>query len=207
MRIASSGTAQVSEARKNPPRLVVAQYRASVTDIGLAGMGEWKILSSVQAPPGSEDAGPAILPLESPARGFNLALRRVQIDSRDAVVGQFHHHPPPGPAEGWGGGLGLVVDQTGEHTATFAWSARGEQRPDGLHFDLQIPPSPIASLELTVPSDRRVTITSEGCLLAGPQPAEMGQSLWRISFAGRPGVHIVLVPRLGQGEKWGPIIF
>ena len=39
---------------------------------------------------------------------------------------------------------GLLIERPGEQAVFFDWSARGEYRPDGLHFDLQVPACAVA---------------------------------------------------------------
>src|SRR5262249_24035425 len=92
-----------------------------------------------------------------------------------------------------GGQLGLWVEQTGPQTAYFDWTARGDPRPSGLHFELQVPACAVASLELRVPAGQVVSAIDDGCLVSGPQPAEKPElQLWRLDFAGRSQVFFVV---------------
>jgi hypothetical protein len=166
--------AQAADAAREPPRLVEARYTASLADLALIGTGQWKVLNSSRA---------GILPVTP----LNLALQKVlwqkaQFDRADAILGELDGKSP-----------GLLVEQAGEQTAYLDWTARGDPKPEGLHFDLQVPASPVASLELNLPADRVVAVSREAYLLSGPQPAEAAdRRLWRIDFAGRSQVDLVI---------------
>src|SRR5262245_21731256 len=165
------------------PRLVEARYlRARLAQDALVGGGEWKVVH-----PGD---GPAVLPLP----GLNLALRRARLGDRDAVLGELD-----------GKSLGLLLENGGEHAVALEWSARGEPKPDELDFDLELPPAPVALLELELPRDRDVTVSSDGCVLSGPLPAEAADyARWRISFAGRSRVHLTV--RRAAGADQPPLV-
>jgi hypothetical protein len=171
--------ARAGEAARKGPRLVEARYRARLVNNDLAGTVEWKTLSPA--------AGPAVLPLP----GLNLALQKPRIGNRDALVADFD-----------GKGPGVLLEQGGEHTVAVDWSARGERRPEGLTFDLQVPPAPVALLELQLPADAAVVAASDGCLLSGPAPAETpDQRLWTVNFAGRAQVRLVVRKADGPGQR------
>src|SRR5262249_11950052 len=78
---------------------------------------------------------------------LNLALRQPRYENRDALVAAFD-----------GKVLGLLLEQAGEHSVALDWTARGDPGPDGLHFDLRVPPCAVSSLELNLPADRAVTV-------------------------------------------------
>jgi hypothetical protein len=162
--------ARAGETAKKVPRLVEARYRARVAGGDLVGTGAWKVLNPA--------AGPAVLALT----GLNLALRQPRFENRPALVGDLE-----------GKGPALLLEEGGEHALALDWSARGERRPEGLTFALEVPASPVAELELQAPADQVVTVISDGCLLAGPRPAEMpDQRLWTVAFGGRSQVRLVL---------------
>jgi hypothetical protein len=170
--------ARAAEAAKKQPRLVESHYRARLVSSDLTGTGSWKVLNPA--------AGTAVLPLA----GLNLALRQPRFENQAALVADLD-----------GRGPGLLLEHGGEHTAAFDWSARGERRPEGLTFALEVPPAPIAALELQVPADAAVTVASDGCLLSGPAPAETAdQRLWTINFAGRGQVRLIVRKTDGGGQ-------
>ncbi len=159
--------AATTESQRHPPRLAEARYRARLTDGALVGTGQWKV---VYAGP-----GPGLLPLQP----LNLALRQPRFENRDAVIADFDGKTPS-----------LLVDGPRDQTLAIEWSARAEERPEGLHFDLKFPPCPVAVLELDLPADR-VAATSDGSLLSGPYPAEApDRRLWRVGCGARPGVDL-----------------
>jgi hypothetical protein len=166
---------RAAAALRDPPRLIEAHYRASLVDTALVGgTAQWKVINPARA------AG--ILALQP----FNVALQKVRVqkarfDTTEAVVGDLD-----------GKTLGLLVEQPGEQTVLLDWTARGDPRPAGLHFSLQVPSCPVASLELDLPADR-VVVSQDTFLVSGPHEAESPQRrLWRIDFAGRSQVDLEL---------------
>src|SRR5262249_49846128 len=102
-------------------------------------------------------------------------------------------------AEFDGKNLALLVDEPGEHPVALEWSARGEARPEGLYFDLRVPPCPVALLELDVPADRVVAVLDRS-LLSGPHPAEKpDRRPWKRAGGGRGQVRL-MVRRPAQAE-------
>ncbi|MFL5340200.1 MAG: hypothetical protein ACJ8F7_08605 [Gemmataceae bacterium] len=185
--------AEATEAAKNnPPRLVEARYRASLSGNGLVGSAEWKIVHSA--------AGPGRLPLNS----LQLALRSARWpDNRPALLGVLDDRP--------GAPLELLVEKSGESTLSLEWSARGLPEPTGLRFDLRLPPCPIATLELELSDEVTPQADRDGCLVSGPSLAKTsGQRLWRVSFPGRSGGLADPVPLLllrpPQPGQPGPLI-
>ncbi len=164
-----------ASATKEVPRLTEARYRARLTEGGLEGSGQWKVLH----------AGPrkGLLPLQQGVSGFNLALRQVRImDNHDALLADFDGRTPA-----------LLIEGPGEHTVILEWSARGEARPEGIRFELRLPPCPVAQLELDLPADR--IVTAEGALVEGPSPAEVAERRWwKISCGGRSLVSLLVRP-------------
>lgn len=175
--------AQVGEALKYPPRLVEARYRASLLEQALVGTAQWKVVN------------PAPLPGILAIQPLNLALQKArlqkaQFDTTEAILGDLD-----------GKGLGLLVEQSGEHAAFLDWTAAGEVGPGGLRFNLQVPACAIASLELNLPADRLLAASQDGYLLSGPHPAEAeNRRLWRLEFAGQTKVDLVV----RAGRSGGP---
>jgi hypothetical protein len=173
--------ALAGEARKKPPRLVEARYRARLTGAALEGTGQWKIVQ----PAANGAARKAVLPVAP----LNVAISRPRFENRDALLAAFD-----------GKNLGLLIEGRSEQAVFFDWSARGEYRPDGLHFDLQVPVCAVASLELDLPADRVPAVTPETCLLSGPHAAESAERrAWRIGFAGQSKIDLMLRPADGAG--------
>jgi len=138
------------QAQKNPPRLTESRYQAVLADSALVGIGEWHILHLANQP--------ALMPLPS----FNLSLRR-------QVTGEVEDHPSAAAVGESGKIPALLLAEAGTHRVDLEWSLRGDTRPDGLHFELKIPSSPIATLELYLPGGWQVSLP-EGGLVTGPQP-------------------------------------
>ncbi len=156
------------------PRLIQSFYRASLKDSALIGTADWKILHN--------GVGTAFLPLQAPDaianKQFNLAIQRARFTDGDAMIGDFESrtHVPM-----------LAVNGPGEHILALDWSARSDQRPEGLAFRLNVPESPAAELELELPSDR--SVTADGALVSGPLRATKDENrLWKIGFGGRDQV-------------------
>jgi hypothetical protein len=169
-------------AGKGPPRLTEARYRATLTDGGLVGSGSWEIVHS--------GSGVGLFPLQANGSGFNLALRKVRFENRDALVADFDGRAPS-----------LLVEKPGEHTVALEWSARGEEGPDGVRFDLRVPSCAVAVLELDLPADRAVS--AEGALVEGPQPAEAaGRRWWKVRCGGRS--QLSLLVRKTEGPDLPP---
>jgi hypothetical protein len=150
--------ARAGEALRNPPRLLEARYRASFTEAGLTGTGQWTVLN------------PTALPGILPVQPLNLALRQVRRDNADAILADLD-----------GRGPGLLIEAAGCQTVTLDWTARGEPGPAGVHFDLRVPACALTSLEIDLPADRTPVVSRDLCLLSGPFPAEdPNRRLWRI---------------------------
>jgi hypothetical protein len=175
--------AQAAERSNHPPRLVEARYHARLLDEGaLAGTGQWKILSP--------SAEPGLLSLAT----FNLALTHMQLDGSAAILGELDNRQ-----------LALLVDRQGEHQALLEWTARGEPGPNGLRFRLDIPASSLASVEVELPEDRVIELTSENCLLSSAASANKGRRLWRIDCPGSSQVDF-LVQRVIRAAQALPLL-
>jgi hypothetical protein len=158
---------------KNPPRLLKATYKATLSGTSLEdGIGNWFISNPSERP--------GILRLPD----FNLALKpKVQFleGAVDAILGDLD-----------GEGLGLLVQNPGKNSLTFNWTARGDLGPDGLRFKLKVPPCPVASLDLTVPNDRIVSLfpRNRGVLTRVDQDNRV--SHWLIHLSGQSEIDLVI---------------
>jgi hypothetical protein len=168
--------ARAAHAVKNPPRLVEARYHAVLTpDNALDGACEWKVIHTADAP--------GLLGLKP----LNLALRQPRFENRDALIADFDGRDPA-----------LLVEAAGEHAVAVEWSARGEARPDGVRFNLELPPCPVTVVELDLPADR--IAAAEGAVLTGPLPAEKpDRRRWRAACGGRSQLTLTVRPAEGVG--------
>ncbi len=158
--------------RRTVPRLVEASYRAVLKEEALVGEGLWKVIHT--------GPSPGLLNLQP----FNLALRQAHIDKQDALIAAFDDKTPS-----------LLVVSEGEKTVTLEWSARAEAGPEGLRFLLEVPPCPVAVLELDVPADRAVTVLDDALVLSGPHAAETANlRRWRIVWRGRDRIDFRIRP-------------
>jgi hypothetical protein len=66
-------------------------------------------------------------------------------------------------------------------TARFAWSVRGEPRPDGLRLFLQTPAAPVAVLDLDVPPDRVVECPGFRPTVVAEE-SDTKRTRWRVVF-------------------------
>jgi hypothetical protein len=148
--------------RKVPPRLLEARYHAELREEALVGDAQWKVLHTGPAP--------GLLSLDS----FNLALRQARFENGDALIAAFDNKMPA-----------LLVESAGEQTVSLEWSARSEAEPEGLRFHLEVPPCPVALLELDVPAGREPVVLDD-VLLLGPHPAEKADlRRWKIICGGQ----------------------
>jgi hypothetical protein len=149
--------------RRPPPQLLEARYHATLKEESLIGEGQWKLIHT--------EPGPELLKLQP----FNLALRQARFENGDALIAAFDGKTPA-----------LFVDAPGERTVSLDWSARAESSPEGLQFHLEMPPCPVALLELDVPAGRTVTVLNDSALLSGPYEAENNDlRRWKIVCGGR----------------------
>jgi hypothetical protein len=164
------------------PRLIEAHYRANLLgdaldENSLAGTAEWKIVH--------DDRRPGLLPLTA----LQIALRQARwTDNRAAVVGMLDPNPQSGPS--------LLVDTPGEHALLLDWSARGVPEPGELRFDLAVPISPIATLELEVPRGLRAFFPQDEVLVIDAPAANDNaqRPTWRVAFGGLEHLEILLRP-------------
>jgi hypothetical protein len=175
--------ARAIESGQYPPRLLETRYRARLLPNGaLAGTGQWKINHSVP--------GAGLLPITT----LNLALTRARLDGADALLGELE-----------GKELLLLVEGQGEHQAAIDWTARGEPGPAGLRFRLEVPPCPLASVELELPSDRLLELTADNGLVSASRPAGEGSRLWRVECPSRSQVDF-LVRRSAERGPVAPLV-
>ncbi len=161
------------------PKLIEARYRASLSESSaLVGTAQWRV--SLQGP------APALLKLTGEGASFNLAVKQPRLDNRDAILTTFSE------GDGKGRSLALYLDQPGEQTVTFEWSARTEPRPEGLLVDLRLPECPAGSLEVELPADRLLSLI-DGSLVSGPHPtATPNRQLWRLPIGGKSQLTLLL---------------
>jgi hypothetical protein len=166
------------------PRLIEASYKASLVEAPgkrgvrgyaepyLSGRGHWTIHHA--------GPGPGVLPL----RPLSLALTQTRFENREALVGDFD-----------GDGQGVLLDKTGQQEVLFEWTARGDQKPDGIHFDWRVPATPLATLELELPAGRTVSVVPESCLVRDTGPAESpDRRLWTIYCSRHSVLHLTINP-------------
>jgi hypothetical protein len=158
--------------RRPVPRLIEARYRAVLQEDALVGDGQWKVIHAGPAP--------GLLNLQP----FNLALRQARIDKHDTLIAPFDDKTPA-----------LLVEAEGEKTVSLEWSARAESGPEGLRFLLEVPPCPVAVLELDVPADRGVTVLDDALVLSGPHAtAAPDLRRWQIVWRGRERIDFRIRP-------------
>jgi hypothetical protein len=164
--------ASADQARRNPPRLLQARYRATLKEAALEGTADWTVLNPADSA--------AVLPLQP----FNLALLRTQIDGADAILGDLE-----------GKGLGLWVERPGKHSVSLKWTARGDPTPGALRFEIKVPSCVLTSLELDLPGDHTVTVSRDARLLPERLPGVApGRQLWRLDSAGSGQIDLVIRP-------------
>jgi hypothetical protein len=163
--------ARAGQRAANPPRLTRAAYTARLEKNALVGSGDWTIHN-----PGDR---PGVLALPD----FNLPLSKANFDDASvAVLGDLD-----------GKALGLLVGRAGKQALFFDWSLRGRVAGGDLHFDVQVPPCPVASLELKLPADHTLTTSRTGALLSGPDDAgDPRWRTWRVQFSGRSRLDLVV---------------
>lgn len=138
------------------PKLIRAEYRASLVNDALVGTGEWQFASEKEG----------VFPLDT----LKMAVRDAKWNGgRDARL--------------YGSPARLWVDQLDRSPVRFEWSARGSLEPGAIKFALGAPASPLAILELELSNDRW-PVTKGPVLLDGPIAKPGNRSLWRFAFGG-----------------------
>src|SRR5262249_55985170 len=172
--------AKASQAKKQGPRLARASYAADFDgQMTLVGRrGHWTVVNPGPAP--------ALLPLGD----CNLALGDVKNDeARQAILGELTRK-----------GLSLQIEKTDTQEFIFDWSLRGTTAVDGVHFDLRVPPSALASLELRVPVEYRVTTPRGGAMASAAEAGKKASHrVWTIHFSGRSQVELIIAKGAGSG--------
>ncbi len=176
------------QAREAKPRLTQAKYSATLVGSTLAqGNGQWSIHSS----------GPdALLPID--ALSIALAKMRWQ-EGNDALLGEFD-----------GKALSLLVPRAGNggtQMCYFDWSARGVPGSDGLAFSLALPPCPITSLDLKLPTEHWLAASKDSVLVEGPLDAGSStHRLWKVHAAGQTQIDLI-VRKISEPKGPDPTLF
>src|SRR5579884_293679 len=178
-----------ADAARQPPRLIEAHYHARVAGSALEeGTAEWKIANPSRTA--------AILPI--PVLNLALTQARVETGSKKAT--------PAVLGDLGGKGLGLLVGPSVEMKVHLGWTARGEERAGDLHFSLQMPPCPVATLDLDLPAGRAV-VPGEQFLVSGPFAAKApDRRRWRIAFASRATLELVVRAELTATRATPPVL-
>lgn len=160
--------ARVQDSAGNPARILEATYKATVQSGRVTGSGEWLLGHPTPAP-----SAMAIEPLPGAIQTPKWSDGRPPLLFRSAPEGK-----PKGTTYLW-------VEDPSQNRFAFQWSVRSVEQPDEERCTLRFPRSPIAWLELTVPSDRVPVMAEVGALLTGPFPATKGEDrLWKLAFGG-----------------------
>jgi hypothetical protein len=169
---------------RTEPRIIEAKYRARLENTDLVGSVAWKV----------HNPGPAkrLLRLEP----FNLALQKPPtFENRPAFAGDFEARKP-----------GLLLEEPGLRTVALDWSAHGEPGPEGISFDLNLPPATIAVLDLYLPTDHAVIRSPDNYTATGPLPAETAEHrLWQIGFSGDAPLRL-RVRRIDKSGNGGVVL-
>jgi hypothetical protein len=153
-------------------RLARAHYAAELSDRNLVqGRGTWTVLN-----PGSNPAPLSLSPLSLAISNANWE------DGSRAVIGDIDGKGPTA----W-------VDKAGTALLLFDWSCRGSATPQGLTFDVRVPPCPQTTMELKLPADSWPTIPPRAGLLTGPHDAGTpAKRLWKLHLAGKPQLELTV---------------
>lgn len=156
---------------RSPVQIIEAKYKAELRGTDLVGTAEWVLLN------------PNPRATAFVADPFKLAVRSARwADGSAAVLGVLGPGFPPGPA--------LLVEP-GRQVLTLEWSVMGVAEPGQRRFVLQVPPSPLASLELDLPSNRTAGPGDADVLVTGPFPAfDSKRRLWQFRFGNSPKLEI-----------------
>jgi hypothetical protein len=147
-----------------PPHLVSAVYSATITDGQLSGTGTWTVGYPTKRP------GPVPLDPLRVATG-----NATWSGGPPAVI----YRPDAGPPVLW-------ADPANGPTVRFDWSARAIEEPGERRYDLRLPVAAVATLELTLPAARTVSVPRSDALLTGPYPGPTAaERRWRLAFGGQ----------------------
>ena len=138
------------------PRLTDATYSATLVGGDLTGTAELGVTNT------------GVLLFDA----FKPAVRSATwADGREAVVGNL------------GGASGVWVEKA--DTLQLKWSLAGAPDGAGQRFELRVPPTPVAVLNLELSADQTPTVANDDAMLTGPFPASEGRRGWRLRFGGR----------------------
>lgn len=149
------------------PELARTTYQARLEGGSLVGTGTWKLT-------GSRHGGALLL------QPSNMALSHVKWRHGEPVAMYLVEEKAQSKGEDGiavesdNSRLALLVNGRDDDELSFDWSSRGRVEPEAERFELKLPSSPVATLELEVPEDRTVVVESAQVLLSGPYPS--GQS-------------------------------
>jgi hypothetical protein len=176
-RVRAAGRA-AAEAR-DLPRVTETRFQASLVGSDLVGTAELDLTSAT--------AAGSFLPIDP----LRLALGRATwADGREALLGL-----PAGATA-----AGVWVDRPGRQTLKFEWSLAGITEPGEQRFELRVPGSLTALLELELPAGRVPTVSAADVLLTGPFAIPgKSNSLWRFRFGGRPRLDFAVRPAGNPG--------
>lgn len=164
----------------NPPRLAEATYRARLEPGGLVGSATWRIVNTANAG--------GVLPLDT----LRVAVQDPRwSDGRAAILFR-------GLTEK--SSTALLVDRPSDTMMSLGWSCRSTEEPAAERFDVGIPPSPLAMLELDLPHDREPVLPQPGPLVSGPYPGPGNRKIWRISVGGVSRLDLTIRRAGGEGE-------
>lgn len=166
---------------RTPPQVVTAAYRGRYEPGRLTGSADWTVAN----PAGR----PGLVPLDS----LRLAVTALT-PAADRTALLFRGKP--------GGkelpGSYLFVGEHRETAVAIGWSVRGVEETDEELFDLGLPPAAIATLEITLPTDRLPTLTTAGgkrIESAGPFPGQADtERVWKWAAGGLAGVVLAVRP-------------
>ena len=160
--------------------LLTTRYRAKATlgagEPRLTGTGEWIVRSPAA---GAALRMPAAI---TPLRQAKWSDGRPAVLFKTPRVDQTR----------------LVAPAAGDLALNLDWSARGFAEPGEVRFDLRLPPSPVAGLDLELPTGYVPVVSGDNVLLTGPTPAD-GGTTWRLSFGGSDRLPLVL-RRVDEGK-------
>ncbi len=173
---------------RTPPQVVAAAYRGRYDPGRLTGSADWTVANT--------SGRPALVPLDS----LRLAITELT-PAADRTALLFRGKP--------GGkelpGSFLWVGDHRETAVAVGWSVRGVEEADEERFDLGIPPAAIATIELTLPTDRHPALTTAGgkrIEATGPFPGKSdGERVWKWAAGGLAGVVLAVRPSDTPGAE------
>src|SRR5207237_212518 len=92
--------------------------------------------------------------------------------------------------------LGCLVPPQTTAGQQLSWTLRGEQRNDGIWFNLQLPPCSLTTLDVILPFPERLDCPSARSFLSGPFPIPNSvDRLWKLQLGNSLGNDLQLVVR------------